>query len=319
MSSIDFVICARDVEDGKFGDDPGKTLLLCVPEGTPPEPSQAIDSKKWVETLIAEVTTSSNSATGRATGDVLVFIHGYNNSQEIVMERHRVLKNNLKKKGFKGTVVSFDWPSENDPLAYLIDRIHAKQTALQLVSDGISLLCKYQQPTCQINIHILAHSMGAFVVREAFDDADDRASLATLNWKVSQLMLIGADISRDSLTAGNSTTESLYRHCTRLTNYSNPYDDVLNLSYVKRLGVAPRVGREGLPKNVPDHAVNVNCGDYWKTLPEQDIKDGNWKHSWYFYDPVFITDMLYTIQGQHENSMTTRKQLPDGEKILSRP
>lgn len=314
MSSVDFVICTRNIKDGKFGDDPGKTLLLCVPEDKKPEPSQAIDSKKWVETLIAEVTASS----GNATGDLLVFIHGYNSNPEIVMERHRGLKNNLKQQGFKGTVVSFDWPSEGNTLAYIIDRIHAKQTALQLVSDGISLLCKYQQPNCQINVHILAHSMGAFVLREAFDDADDRLSLATLNWKVSQIMLIGADISKDSLTVDNSTTESLYRHCTRLTNYSNSHDEVLNLSNVKRLGVAPRVGREGLPKKVPYHAVNVNCGDYWKTLSKQDIKDGYWKHSWHFYDLVFIEDLFDTVKGVHEDNMSTRKTLPSGERILIR-
>ncbi len=62
---------------------------------------------------------------------MLVFIHGYNNSHEIIMQRHRTLKKNLKEKGFKGLLVSFDWPSADHPLNYLEDRSDAKATALQ--------------------------------------------------------------------------------------------------------------------------------------------------------------------------------------------
>jgi esterase/lipase superfamily enzyme len=70
-------------------------------------------------------------------GDILIFIHGYNNSQDIVMKRHRQLKADLALAGWQGAVVSFDWPSADMTLNYLEDRHDAKQTALQLVTDGI--------------------------------------------------------------------------------------------------------------------------------------------------------------------------------------
>jgi len=116
------------------------------------------------------------------------------------------------------------------------------------VDDCIALFSSIQRPDCRINVHLLAHSTGAYVVREAFDDADDRPAVAQRNWMVSQIALIGGDVSSQSMSEGNATTESLMRHCVRLTNYSNPYDSVLKLSNVKRLGAAPRVGRVGLPE-----------------------------------------------------------------------
>jgi alpha-beta hydrolase superfamily lysophospholipase len=162
---MDFVICARNIENKKFGNEPGKTTFLCVPSNnnTLPQPSHIEpSSQKWVKTLLSGLAPCPNPGSDTTTGDILVFIHGYKNSQQTVMARHRLLKDGLKSKGFNGIVVSFDWPSAGDSAIYLEDRHDAKKTALQLVSDGISLLCKCQQPHCQVNIHVLAHSMGGF-------------------------------------------------------------------------------------------------------------------------------------------------------------
>jgi hypothetical protein len=101
------------------------------------------------------------------------------------------------------------------------DRHDAKETALQLVTDGIRILTREQGPGFSINIHLLAHSTGVYVIREAFDDADDTSTLAQASWLVSQIAFIGGDISADSLADGNPSTEAIYRHCVRFTNYSN--------------------------------------------------------------------------------------------------
>ena len=47
-----------------------------------------------------------------------------------------------------------------------------------LVKHGIHAFAKMQEPACKIDMHVMAHSMGAYVVREAFDDADDTADIA---------------------------------------------------------------------------------------------------------------------------------------------
>jgi esterase/lipase superfamily enzyme len=113
---------------------------------------------------------------------------------------------------------------------------------------------------CRINLQLLAHSTGAFIIREAFDDADDRDRIARTNWSVSQIAFVAADISSSSMTATDSHASSLYRHCVRLTNYYNPYDSVLKLSKVKRIGVSPRAGRVGLPAVIPSKAP---CPEIW--------------------------------------------------------
>lgn len=84
------------------------------------------------------------------------------------------MKEDLLALGFKGVVVSFDWPSDDKTLAYLSDRHRAKDAAFRLVSDGIAYLSVEQTPTCSINIRVLGHSTGAYVIRKAFGNADDR-------------------------------------------------------------------------------------------------------------------------------------------------
>ena len=103
------------------------------------------------------------------------------------------------------------------------------------------------------------------MIREAFDDADDH-TIAAINWTVSQITFIGGDVSAASFSSGNPESESVYRHCVRLTNYSNPFDEVLQLSNVKRAGFASRVGRVGLPPDAPTKSVNVDCGSYWQAM-----------------------------------------------------
>lgn len=330
--SDDFIMCARAVKGGKFISEPGKSLYLQVPDTSAvPTPDHKINVGEWVKKL-------RNSAVWRSSGndpdpnrakdrgDILVFIHGYNNDQEIVMQRHRQLKNDLAAVGFKGTMMSFDWPSADSALNYLDDRHDAKITALQLVTDGIRVLAKEQGPDCMINIHLLGHSTGAYVIREAFDDADD-ANLTQSSWMVSQIALIGADVSSGSLEQDNSSTEALYRHCIRFTNYSNGLDSVLKLSNAKRLGMAPRAGRVGLPADIPVKAVNVDCTDYFQLLDsdqtiqqaDQKVKIGNFDHSWHIGNLVFTQDLFELLKGDVDRNLFPTRDATSGTLKLKRP
>jgi esterase/lipase superfamily enzyme len=206
------------------------------------------------------------------------------------------------------------------------DRHDAKKTAMQLVSDGVRVLSEQQTPNCTINIHLLGHSTGAYVIREAFDDADD-ARLANNAWAVSQVVFIGGDISSSSMSWGDSSTDSLYRHCTRITNYSNLYDSVLKLSNAKRLGVAPRVGRVGLPDDASPKAVNIDCTKYFGMLAsdkaikkaDQAVVLGAFDHSWHIGNKVFARDLFETIKGDIDRSViATRSTGEDGKLQLER-
>ncbi len=323
----DYIICVRDVSKKNFVAEPGTTRYLELPEDTwqntpdnPLNPDQAITRKDWFQKVMAEAVTGISSTDTTEFGDVLVFIHGYNNDQKIVMQRHRLLKVNLRSIGYQGAVVSFDWPSSDQTLNYLADRSNAKATALALVDDAITSFVIYQQTNCRINVHLLGHSTGAYVIREAFDDADDRKVISGSNWMASQILLIGGDVSSASMSEGNAGAESIYRHCMRLTNYSNPFDSVLKLSNVKRLGLAPRVGRVGLPADAPSTTVNVDCGDFFQTLNENNAPPlGTFCHSWHIGNMTFITDLLETIYGDKDrNHIQTRLIKSDGSLSLTK-
>jgi esterase/lipase superfamily enzyme len=256
-------------------------------------------------------------------GDILVFIHGYNNDQAVVMHRHRRLQMDLRSIGYKGAIVSFDWPSADMALNYLEDRHDAKQTALHLMTDGIFWLAKEQTPDCTINVHLLGHSTGAYVIREAFDDADD-ALLAQLSWIISQVVFISGDVSAASMTTGNPSSEAIYRHCIRFTNYSNQFDSVLKLSNTKRVGMSPRVGREGLPVDIPAKAVNIDCSAYFQRLStdpavkqaDQLAEIGTFDHSWQIGNRVFTRDLFETLKDDLSRAVIPTRRGATGGLVL---
>lgn len=320
----DYVVTARAAQDSAFSDDPGPTCFLQVPDGAGTiAPSNAIPRDEWVRQVIAKAGRKLDQ-TGVMRGDVLVFIHGYDNEPPIVLQRHRRLQADLPQHGYRGAVVSFDWPAKQVALAYLEDREKAKLTAFRLVKDCIELFARMQGGgDCDINVHLLAHSTGAYVVREAFDDADDRRAIAAVNWTASQVALIGADLSAASMSAGNPESESIYRHCVRLTNYANPLDEVLQISNVKRAGFAPRAGRVGLPPDAPRQAVNIDCGEYYQAMIQTRPKEsiiGYPSHSWHVGDPVFTEDLAHTLNGDLDRSaIRTRLGLPSRQFRLVKP
>jgi len=321
---MDYCITVRNREGTGFGEEPGPTSFLRVPDtATGFDASQVIGSADWVKDVLA-LLAPVRDLSGAVRGDLLVFIHGFDNQPPVVLQRHRRLQVDLTAAGFTGLVVSFDWPSGDVALAYLQDRDKARHTALALVRDCIALFARATVAAqCDVNVHVLAHSMGAYVLREAFDDADDRSVPASINWTASQIACISADVSAISFAAGNPESESVYRHCVRLTNYANPFDEVLQLANAKRIGLAPRLGRVGLPANAPATAVNVECGEYYQQMirtrdPATII--GIPCHSWQIGDPVFTEDLAHTLAGNLDRrAVPTRAPLPSGQFELVAP
>jgi esterase/lipase superfamily enzyme len=314
---VDHIFCARNTTGGQFGSNPGPTKFLAVPaNATHHTPAMAISKSAWFASVAAEAETD-RTPQGAAMGDVLIYIHGFNTKPEMVLHRHRLIKKGLAALDYKGALVSFDWPSADSALNYLEDRTDAKLTAIRLVSDGIAPFTAFLQQDCEIAVHVLAHSMGAFVLREALDDADDRRAIVTTGWSLSQVMICSGDVSADSMGA-SAVSSSLYRHCVRLTNYSNPFDAVLSISNVKRVGVSPRVGRIGLPATAPSKAVNVDCGLYYDEHRERFADVANSDHSFYFSSPEFLKDVYLTLLGKIDRSSIPTRLERDG-KLYLRP
>lgn len=318
-----YVMTVRAVNGGQFISDVGDTQFLIVPENQQPSPTHAVTKDLWYAAVLKDAIWDLNP--DHKHGDILFIVHGYNMSEAEVIGRHRLLQRDLTDATFKGCIVSFDWPSGHNALAYLEDRHKAKATAMALVSDGIAKLSELQTPDCPINVHLLGHSTGAYVLREAFHDADDR-QLANSSWIVSQVIFAAGDVSANSMSESDRGAESIYHHSVRLTNYSSRHDEVLGISNVKRVGVAPRVGRIGLPSDAPSCAVNVDCTTYYEALsvPQSDLIAtdqpskfvGMQSHSWYFGNRIFAIDLFNVIIGTDRFVIKTRDKDTHGNLLL---
>lgn len=290
---MDYFFSVRGRDGQGYSNALATPKYLAVPEDKDAlKRSQEIPVGEWTRALQAEAGARANEK-----GNILVFVHGFNTEQFDMLERHRKIKAGLRAHGYRGTVVSFDWPSDGSVLGYASDRRDARRAAEFLFDRGIKRLSKLQVADCEYNVHVLAHSMGSFLVREAFDYADDDHVTAQKSWTVSQIALVAADISSKSMHSDSPKTSSLLRHSTRLTNYFSPFDEVLSISEVKRVGVSRRLGRVGLPQEHSEKAVDVYCGEYFK-VHRDDFEAGKAAtHRWYFDSPRFYEDLNYTLSG----------------------
>jgi esterase/lipase superfamily enzyme len=321
---VDFIISTRRILRGEFGSEPGPSKFLVVPGTENPQPSHGVTAANWVKQVQSRATWGEDARRGGGPrGDILFFVHGYNTDQESMIRRHRLIQAKLKDIGFKGVVVSFDWPSAGVALNYLEDRHDAKQVAIELVNSGVRMLAKGQQRDCSINVHVLGHSTGAYVIREAADDADD-AALDNNAWVISQTILVAGDVSSASLSSNHPSSESLFRHSVRVTSYSNGFDSVLKLSNAKRLGISPRVGRVGLPADLPPNAVDVDCSDRFQERRQLAEREDNSNfdgsgHSWYFDDSLFYEDLFETLKGDTDRDRIKTRRIggPQGLSLTT--
>lgn len=305
-----FVVTARDVtENGEFGTEPGALRFLRVKAGaedySPTDGST--NPARWRRALI-EAADGQEDAVTRKKGNVLIFIHGYNNDRKSVLWRTRKLQSTLSDAGWQGVVVAFDWPSDNSTLGYLEDRQDAAAVADTIVTELLPLLVPVVRdtpngrvadvdPDCKLDVHMIGHSTGAFVAIEAFARAQRIGKLFKSDWRLGQLAFIAGDVAASCLAREDEWAKPMMDRIVRLTNYSNGHDAVLGASSAKRLGLAPRAGRVGAGLPTHPKVVNVDCTRYFETIdPNSAEFTGTFCHSWHVGDPVFALDLALTLE-----------------------
>ncbi len=315
----DFLITARKLSGLKFIDEPGPVKFLKVNRQKKIyDPDDVVSSPKaWSEEVIGLADGDENPNSISPTGDILVFIHGYANDAEIILQRTRQLSKDLKTEGWRGQVVAFDWPSDNKVLNYWEDRADAAAVAGSLVEKCVKLIAEGQARDCITNIHLLGHSTGAYVIMEAFVQAEKNGELFKSDWRIGQVAFIGGDVSSSSLSTSDAWSAPMFRRIMRLTNYSNPNDTALAVSSAKRLGVAPRSGRVGLPADSHPKSINVDCGSYFVKLdPKKSTYFGDWTHSWHIGNRVFARDLAMSLEGAVDRFAIPTRVLENGKLSL---
>lgn len=314
-----YIVSTRDADSkGRLLAEPGRTRFLRMPWSADSYNAthEVKDRDRW-RIQVRRAAAGDRDCISGSSGDVLLFVHGYNNTPRHIAKRTKMLQETLAAAGWRGVVLAFDWPSNNNTLNYLEDRSDAAQVANRLVADCVQLLvdarADHAHP-CDINVHLLGHSTGAYVIMEAFNQAQKNGALYKADWRVAQVAFVAADVSCSSLAENSEWSQAMFNRSVRLTNYSSRFDKVLGVSNAKRLGTAPRAGRIGLPENAHPKAVNVDCSEYFASKdPCQSQFTGTFNHSWHIGDPVFALDLALTLEaGIDRHALPTRRMGPEG-------
>ncbi len=295
--------------DGSAGVGPPRYITFA--DAVAPEVTLRRDT--WVQQLLTGFPATGPAVHGvpPRAGDILFLIHGFNVSHQAARGFHLKCVAALAIAGWKGPVISYDWPSDGLVFAYLPDRSHARTAASALVTSGIALLEATQKNGCTIGVHILAHSMGGFVVQQAFTWAYQDVPP---DWSVGQLMFASADVDRSVFSATNFSAAMFAKHSGRITAYCNRFDKALLVSDAKRLDLAPRMGRVGLPDDAPAMMCEVDCSDLFEKAYPDFVNDLSpvTTHSFYFERPEFWRDVVLTLAGGIDRRVfPTRKPDPD--------
>ena len=317
-----FVLCVRNKlsQTNTFGEDVSAPSYLAVPDGELiPRPSHKIGGvKAWMDAIVAQATPTPGGEL-----DLVFFVHGYNTPPAEALKRQRLVETELRNRGFASLVIGFDWPTSGSAILYLRDRNNAQAAASQLVDGGIIPFTKYTLAGCPIEIHLMAHSMGGFVVREAFRSIDKGRDASLSNdWRLGQVVFFAADVSSSCFAAGDTDMVPVFDHCGRFTNYFSGYDEALAVSNAKNIDLSSRVGRVGMPTDNPGHekAVDVDCGPRYAAVPDRKftIINGMTSHSWYLEDSIWYDDLACTLKGQLDrNLFPTRTKVGENDFALN--
>lgn len=125
----------------------------------------------------------------KGSGEVIVFVHGYNTNYQEAVYRVAQLE---KDSGFPGAVVAFAWPSQGALTGYVADRESTTYSRdyLESTLNGIA-----RTPGVR-RIHVIAHSMGNWLAVETLRQAKIRGNSAFIP-KLGEVFLMSPDIDVD--------------------------------------------------------------------------------------------------------------------------
>lgn len=299
-----------------FHDEPGEpSFVISSDAATTIDPADRImgagKRKKWAKAILDEAKNADDE------GDIVFFVPGYNVNAQDAFTSHKTLSTNLKAQGLKDAVlVTYSWPAKGDFLNYLEDDSDARETAIHLVRSGIAIFAGMTEPQCRVRMHVMAHSMGAMVVREAFRAAAGNPHTRESAWGISQLIFLAADISARSLTS--DVSQAMFDKSQRFTNYFNRHDTALATSNAKRFLSSPRLGRHGAPESVLGKVVDVDMSGRWEHVAANNaqgiLRDKLLSHSFYKDDEKFARDVANTIIGDID-----RRNMPDRQRHEGEP
>lgn len=197
--------------------------------------------------------------------DTLVFIHGFNVSFTGALAAAARLAETVTVGGRPVNLVVFSWPSDGEAvplMSYYSDREDARASGPAIARAFLKLRDYLVQlpPSdyCMRCLHLLTHSMGAYVLRNALQAliAKDPDALTRV---FDQIMLAAPDEDDDCFET-DAKLRQLPRLGRQVTVYFNPNDKALVISD-KTKANPDRLGSDGprLIDLIPKKVVLVDC------------------------------------------------------------
>lgn len=156
------------------------------PEG----PADAATDFVVAETQVYDDQSSFARAAHRSGSgkEVLLFVHGYNNTLSESMYRLAQIRTDF---GTPGPAVLYSWPSAGDPRGYIYDR-----DSVLYARDDLERLMKSLTANPNDRIVLLAHSMGSQLIMEVMRQAALKGDRRLLS-RINSVVLMSPDIDPD--------------------------------------------------------------------------------------------------------------------------
>lgn len=178
--------------------------------------------------------------------EVMVVVHGLNNSEVKGVNRFGLARESLAHNGYQGVVIGFSWDGATnwDPFGATGYRI-AKHNAMANGPKLARFLIDLQERNPGASIRVIGYSMGARLAAEAVLALDTDPAFAGSKFKVASVHLVGAAIDNEQLQVGGLYGDAIERRVGTFFNYYSPSDSKLG-KYYPPLEADRAVGRHDL-------------------------------------------------------------------------
>lgn len=237
--------------------------------------------------------------------DTVVFVHGYNVSfREALTSAARLKRNFSTAEGGPGVnVVAFSWPSDGSMMPYIAygnDRQDAAASG-PAFARGLLKLADFlrgstPEEACEHKIHLVAHSMGNYVLRHTVQEYI-RQSAGRPVRLFDQVFLMAADEDDDAFEKDYKFLP-LPSLAKRVNVYFNNEDRAMAVSD-KTKGNPDRLGDDGprVPRGIPGKVSLIDVTP---------VVDGIVEHSYFLDSPRVVEDMIKVLSGTASKAISGR-------------
>ena len=243
-------------------------------------------------------------------GDSLIFIHGFNVSFTEAIESAAKMAKEYAARDYKPNIFVFSWPSDGKMTNYFNDRHDAEVSGYAFARGLIKLsgFLKKTEPgkSCNQKVHLMAHSMGNYVLRHALQQAKKSNEGASLTRIFDEIILTAADEDHDAFEHDYKLAQ-LPNLAQRVTVYFNSGDLALASSDLTK-GNPDRLGHDGpnKPHEVPAKVVLVDASS---------VVGGVAEHSYHQQEDVVMKDIVSVLQGDGSETIKGRLYVPHANKF----